>query len=264
MSPPGVRTLLAAALALSLVTALAAQAATTPPPCWKGRAGCTHTSTPSWGVSAFSGTVSVVGTRRNSLTCAAVANGAKEEIVAGRYTVDFKLRPAKSGKRIGSDAQKLPRTTTSLRLPLDVTSKTHERLRTLTPTGDGQCAETFRDCDKSETSTAADRLTVFVRARRVIQETAGAFVQSRLLECAATPDMTSLLPADALESTLVSEDSAPSHFHHRGTAIPIGSDRQVGDGDTTIAISGRLTYARFIHACTRYPRTRARCSDARG
>jgi hypothetical protein len=261
MRPHGVGTVLAAALLLSLVTAATAGAAAAPPECWKGRAGCTHTALPHWDVRSFGGTVSVVGTRRATLTCADVANGPREEIVAGRYTVRFSMRRDLSDLRVPANARKLPTTSKPLDVTLRVTSVTHERVRTLDPNG---CKESFRDCDTSRTGLVADRLEVYVRGRRVIQESPGDFIPARFLECAETATTTSLLPDDPLDGKLVSEDSSPAAFRHRSTVVPIGRDRQVGDGNTSVTVSGRLTYARTIHACTRYPRTKPRCRDARG
>src|SRR5689334_24470119 len=97
----GVRVLVVAALLLSLVTAVTADAAVRPPKCWKGKRGCTHTATPHWNLRTFNGTVGVVGTRASSLTCADVANGARDEIVAGRYAVTFTLDRDLSDSRVG-------------------------------------------------------------------------------------------------------------------------------------------------------------------
>jgi hypothetical protein len=264
MSPNGVRTLLAVAFSLALVAATA-DAAVSPPRCWKGKAGCTHTSTPHWKLRTFTGSVSVVGTRPNALTCADVQGGAREEIVAGRYTIKFALDKDLSDSRIGANAQTLPTTSKPLVLALRATSTTHEKVRTLTPTGDGQtCTETFRDCDASKPSLVADQLDVFIRSKRVIQETSGDWIQAHFLECAETGTMVSLLPDDAVEGKFMSEDSTLTAFRHRDTVVTHGRDHQIGDGNTSIAISGKLTYTRTIHACTRYPRTKARCRDARG
>src|SRR3954453_4582768 len=131
MPPNGVRTLFAVALVAALVPLAAAQAAVAPPKCWKGKSGCTHTATPHWNLKTLTGTVSVDGTRPQALTCADVAGGAREEIVAGRYTVKFALLPKSSQSRIGADAAKGPLTSKPLELTLDVTSTTHERVRTL-------------------------------------------------------------------------------------------------------------------------------------
>ena len=54
-------------------------------------------------------------------------------------------------------AQK-PLTSKPLDISLLVTSTTHERVRTLTPNGDGTCTETFKDCDKTDASTKSDTL----------------------------------------------------------------------------------------------------------
>lgn len=264
MRPTGVIALLSATIALSLVP-LVADAAVTPPKCWKGKRGCVHTSTPHWNLRTFSGTVDVNGTRANALTCADATSGPKEEIVAGHYTVKLALDRAASQTLVGADAQKNPTTSKPLKLALNVTSTTHERVRTLTPAGDGQtCTETFRDCDRTATSTARDTLDVFVRNRRVIQETPGDFIKAALLECAETPDMTSFLPPDPLDAKFMSEPSTLAAFRHRDVAVSHGRDRQIGDGATSIAISGKLTYARTIRACTTYPLARTRCRTARG
>jgi hypothetical protein len=256
--------LLAVALSSALLAATA-DAAVAPPKCWKGRAGCTHTSKPHWNLRTFNGSVSVVGTRSSALTCADVQGGAREEIVAGRYTVKFALDRELSDSRIGANAQKLPTTSKPLVLALRATSTTHETVRTLAPTGDGQtCTETTRDCDASKTSLVGDELDVFIRSKRVIQETAGDFIQSRLLECAETPVMVSLLPDDAVDGKFMSEDSTLTAFRHRDTVVTHGRDHQVGDGNTSITIGGKLIYTRTIHACTRYPLAKARCRDARG
>lgn len=262
MRPYGVLVLIAACVAVAVPVA---DAAVAPPKCWKGKAGCTHTSTPHWNLSAFAGTVSVVGTRAPQLTCADVANGPREEIVGGRYTVKFSMRRDLSDTRVGANAQKLPTTSKPLVLALAVKSTTHEQVRTLTPTADGQsCTESSRDCDASRSSLVGDSLDVFVRAKRIVQETPGDFIQSRFLECAETPAMTSLLPDDALDGKFMSEESTFSAFRHRETVVTHGRDHQLGDGNTSIDITGALTYARTIHACTRYPLTKARCRDARG
>ena len=257
MPPYGVVALIAAIVAVAVPVA---DAAVNPPACWKGKAGCTHTSTPSWDLRTFTGSASVVGTRQNALTCADVANGAKEEIVAGRYSVKFALRRDLSDTLVAANAQQLPTTSKPLVLALAVTSTTHERVRTLNP----DCTETFRDCDMSKTSNVADSLDVFVRAKRVIQETPGDFIQSRFLECAETSTMPSLLPDDALDGKFMSEDSTFSAFRHRDTVVTHGRDRQIGDGNTSIDLSGKLTYARTVRACTRYPLTKPRCRTARG
>jgi hypothetical protein len=259
MLPNGVRTLLAAALAVSLFAAVA-DAAVAPPRCWKGKAGCTHTATPHWNLRTDAGTVSVVGTRPNTLTCADVASGPREEIVEGRYKVEFTLDPKSSQSLIPANAQKLPTTSKPLKLAFDVTSTTHEKIRTLNQ----DCSESFRDCDKTDTSRAGDTLDVFIRAGRVIQETRGDFIKSRLLECAETPTMTSLLPDDPLEGKLMSEDSSLRAFNHRDAVVTHGRDRQIGDGNTSIDVSGKLTYGRSIRACTRYPLIKERCRTARG
>jgi hypothetical protein len=264
MSPNGVRTLVAVALSLALLAGTA-DAAVAPPRCWKGKAGCTHTATPHWNLRTFTGSVSVVGTRPNALTCADVQSGAREEIVAGRYTVKFSLDKDLSDSRIGANAQRLPTTSKPLILAFRATSTTHERVRTLTPTGDGQgCTETFRDCDATKNSLVGDQLDVFIRSKRVIQETPGDFIQSHFLECAETPSNVSLLPDDAVEGKFMAEDSTLRAFRHRDTVVTHGRDHQIGDGNTSIAISGKLTYTRTIHACTRYPFTKARCRNARG
>jgi hypothetical protein len=260
MRPNGVGAVVALVVAAVVP---AADAAVAPPSCWKGQLGCVHTRTPHWSVRSFTGSVSVVGTRPNALTCADVAGGAREEIVAGRYTVRFVLDRPKSQTRVAADAHKLPITSKPLKLAFDVTSTTHERVRTLTPTADG-CTEAFRECDKSKASNARDTLDVFVRARRVVQETPGDFIKSRLLECAETPDMTSLLPPDPLDAKFMSEASTMRAFRHRNTIVNHGTDRQIGDGSTSIAAKSRLTYARSIRACTSYPLTRRRCRTARG
>jgi hypothetical protein len=256
--------LVAAALGVALLAGTA-DATVAPPKCWKGKAGCTHTATPHWNLRSFDGTVSVVGTRQAALSCADVANGAREEVVAGRYTVRFALDKDLSDSRVPANAQKLPTTSKPLILALNVTSTTHETVRALSPNGDGQtCTESFRDCDISKTSLVGDQLDVFVRGRRVIQESPGDFVQSGLLECAETPTTVSLLPDDALDGKFMSEPSTFNAFRHRSTVVTHGRDHQIGDGNTSVAISGRLTYSRTIHACTRYPRIKARCRDARG
>ena len=263
MRPNGVSAVLAAALALALVP-LAADAAVAPPKCWKGKVGCRHTSTPHWALQTFSGSASVVGTRPPAVTCADAAGGPREEIVAGRYTVKFSLKRATSQTRIAADAQKRPFTSTPLKLTFLVTSTTHERVRTLTANGDGTCTESFRDCDKATSSTARDSLNVFARNRRVIQETPGDFLKTAFLECAETPTMTSLLPDDPIGEQFMSEASTLRAFNHRDTVVTTGRDRQIGDGSTSIAVSGKLTYARSIRACTTYPLTRTRCRTARG
>ncbi|HEX4734416.1 MAG TPA: hypothetical protein VH247_08400, partial [Thermoleophilaceae bacterium] len=137
-------------------------------------------------------------------------------------------------------------------------------VRTVTSNGDGTCAESFRDCDKASNSSASDSLNVVVRNRRVIQETPGEFLKTAFLECAETPTMTSLLPDDPVGEQFMSEDSTLRAFSHRSTVVTTGRDRQIGDGSTSIAVSGRLTYARSIRACTTYPLTRTRCRTARG
>jgi hypothetical protein len=198
------------------------------------------------------------------VTCADAANGPREEIVAGRYAVKFSLGPATSQTRVAADAQKRPVTSTPLKLTFAVTSTTHERVRTLASNGDGTCTESFRDCDKTTSSTARDSLNVFVRNRRVIQETPGNFLGTAFLECAETPTMTSLLPDDPIGEQFMSEDSTLRAFNHRDTVVTTGRDRQIGDGSTSIAVSGKLTYARSVRACTTYPLTRTRCRTARG
>jgi hypothetical protein len=259
MRPNGVRALLVAALAVSVFAAVA-NAAVAPPRCWKGKAGCTHTAIPHWNLMTFGGSASVTGTRPSTLTCADVASGPKDEIVEGRYTVEFTLDPKSSQSLVPADAQKLPTTSKPLKLAFDVTSTTHERIRTLNQ----DCSESFRDCDKTETSRAGDTLDVFIRAARVIQETPGDFIKSRFLECAETPTMPSLLPDDPVEGKFMSQDSSLRAFSHRDTVVTHGRDHQIGDGNTSLAVSGRLTYGRSIRACTRYPLTRQRCRTARG
>jgi hypothetical protein len=230
-----------------------------------GESDCTHTATPHWDLQTFTGTVSVVGTRQKALTCADVAAGPREEIVAGRYTVRFALDRPASQRRIGANAQKLPTTSRPLKLVFAVTSTTHEVVRTLTPNADGQgCTETTRGCDKIAKTTKRDSLDVFIRARRVVQETPGDFIANAFLECAETPQMTSLLTDDPLEGKFMSEPSRLSAFRHRSTTVTHGRDHQIGDGATSIDVSGKLSYARSIRACTRYPLAKPRCRTARG
>jgi hypothetical protein len=265
MRPYGVLSVVLTALALALIPIATAQSAVTPPKCWKGKAGCRHTSTPRWNLTGFGGTVTVVGTKPKSLTCADVTAGAKEEIVAGRYTAKFTLDRARSKTLIPANADKLPTTSKPLDVHFNVTSTTHEQVRTLTPSSDpAGCTETFRDCNKPDSSTATDTLDVFIRTGRVIQETRGDFIQPRQLECAETPEMGSLLPSDALNGKLVSETSTAAAFRHRDTDKSFGRDRQIGDGSVSMTLSGKLTYARSIRACTTYPLTRTRCRTARG
>src|SRR3954447_21551950 len=164
MRPNGVWAVLAAIVLVSLVPVVA-DAAVAPPKCWKGKAGCTHTATPHWNLKTFGGSISVIGTRPQALTCGDVQNGARDEIVAGRYAVKFTLDPKASQSRIGADARQRPIASKPLKLVFDVSSSTHERVRTLTPAGDGNCTETFRDCDKTSVSRASDTLDVFVRGR---------------------------------------------------------------------------------------------------
>jgi hypothetical protein len=260
MRPFGVCVLIAAIAA----TVPVADAAVAPPRCWKGTTGCTHTATPHWNVKTFTGTVSVVGTRSQALTCADATSGPREEIVAGRYIAKFTLDKGASQTRVGANAQRQPTTSKPLKLVFNVKSTTHERVRTLTPAGDGNCTETFRDCDKTDSSRATDRLDVFVRSRRVVQETPGDFVKSRLLECAATPTMASFLPGDPLDGKFMSEPTRPAAFQHRDTVVTHARDHQIGDGNTSINVSGRVTYGRSIRACTRYPLTKPRCRTAHG
>src|SRR3954469_567286 len=264
MPPNGVRTLFAVALVVALVPLAAAQAAVAPPKCWKGKSGCTHTATPHWNLKTFTGSVSVIGSRPQTLTCADVANGPREEIVSGRYAVKFTLDPKASQSLIGADAKQQPITSRPLKLVFDVSSTTHEQVRTLTPAGDGNCAETFRDCDQTSASRASDTLDVFVRSRSVIQETPGDFIKSRFLECAETPTSASLLPDDPLEGKFMSEASSLRAFRHREVVATHGRDHQIGDGNTSITVSGKLTYGRSIRACTRYAFTKPRCRTARG
>ena len=263
MRPNGVGKVVAIAAVLALVP-LTADAAVAPPKCWKGKAGCRHTATPHWNLRTFTGTADVNGTRAKSLTCADVASGPRDEIVAGHYTVRMALKRAQSKTRIGADADKNPVTSKPLALSLLVTSTTHERVRTLAPNPDGTCTETFRDCDKTDESTKQDTLDVFVRGKRVIQETPGDWIKSAFLECAETPTAPSLLPDDPLDGKFMSEDSTLRAFRHRDTVVTHGRDRQIGDGSTSIALSGKLTYARSIRACTTYPLARTRCRTARG
>jgi hypothetical protein len=239
-------------------------AAVAPPKCWKGKAGCRHTSTPHWNLRTFTGTADVNGTRPNSLTCADVQQGPREEIVAGHYTVKRRLKRSESQTRVAADAKKNPVTSKPLNLSLLVTSTTHERVRTLAPNGDGTCTETFKDCDKTDASTKKDTLDVFVRSRSVIQETPGDWIKSAFLECAETPTAPSLLPDDPLDGKFMSEPHSLRIFRHPSTTVTHGRDRQIGDGNTSIAVSGRLTYARSIRACTTYPLSRTRCRTARG
>jgi hypothetical protein len=263
MRPNGVWAVLLAAMTLALIP-LAADGAVAPPKCWMGKPGCTHTAIPHWNLTRLNGSVSVVGTRPPSLTCADVSGGAREEIVAGRYTATFTLDRKASQSRIAADANKRPITSTPLKLVFNVASTTHERVRRLEPAADGNCTESFRDCDKTDNSRASDSLDVFVRARRVIQEMSGDFVKSRLLECAETPTMASLLPDDPLEGKFMSEDSTFRVFASRDGHVTTSSNRQIGDGSTSIDTSAELSYARSIRACTRYPLTKARCRTARG
>jgi hypothetical protein len=265
MRSNGVSAVLLTALALALIPVATADSAVAPPACWKGNAGCRHTSTPHWSLTSYRGTVSVVGTKQKTLTCADVVAGPKEEIVAGRYMAKFALDAARSDRRIAADAKKQPTTSKPLDLHFNITSTTHEQIRTLTPSADpAGCTETFRDCNNTKTTTATDTLDVFIRTRRVIQETRGDFIQPRLLECAETPDMSSLLPSDALNGKLVSESSRLTTFRHRGSVVPFGGDHQIGDGAVSVSTAGKLTYARSIRACTTYPLTRTRCRTARG
>jgi hypothetical protein len=255
--------LIATALALALLP-LAAEAAVAPPKCWKGKKGCTHTSTPHWNLRTFEGTADVNGTRTNALTCADVANGPRDEIVAGHYTLKMTLKRSESQTRIGADANENPITSKPLGISLLVTSTTHEKVRTLSPNPDGTCTETFKDCDKTDQSTKKDTLDLFVRSRSVIQETPGDWIKSAFLECAETPTATSLLPDDPLDGKFMSERSSQRIFKHPDTTTTHGRDRQIGDGSTSIAVSGKLTYARTIRACTRYPLTKTRCRTAHG
>jgi hypothetical protein len=253
------------AFALALIPLASAQGAVTPPKCWQGKAGCVHTSTPHWNVTGFNGTVSVVGTKPSSLTCADTANGPREEIVSGGYTVKFTLDRPRSKTRIAANAHKLPTTSKPLALRFNVTRTTHEQVRKLTPNADGSgCTESTRDCDKSDTSTAADTLDVFIRTQRVVQETPGNFIKPSFLECAETPEMGSLLPVEPLDGKFMSETSRLAAFRHRDTVVTHERDRQIGDGSTTVAVSGKVTYARSIRACTTYPLARQRCRTARG
>lgn len=263
MCPNGVRTLLATAFVLAALPAVA-DAAVAPPKCWKGKAGCLHTATPHWTLRTFTGTADVNGTRANSLTCADVQQGARDEIVAGHYTVKMSLKRSESQTRVGADARGNPITSKPLRLSLLVTSTTKERVRTLTPNGDGTCRETFRECDRADSSTKKDTLDVFARSRSVIQETPGDWIKSAFLECAETPTTPSLLPDDPLDGKFMSEPHSLRIFRHPDTTVTHGRDRQLGDGDTSIAVSGELSYARSIRACTTYPLTKTRCRTARG
>jgi hypothetical protein len=255
--------LIATALALALLP-LAAEAAVAPPKCWKGKKGCTHTSTPHWNLRTFTGTADVNGTRPNSLTCADVQSGPRDEIVTGHYTVKMTLKRSESKTRIGADADENPITSKPLDISLLVTSTTHERVRTLSPNPDGTCTETFKDCDKTDESTKKDTLDLFVRSRSVIQETPGDWIKSAFLECAETPTTPSLLPDDPLDGKFMSERSSQRIFKHPNTTTTHGRDRQIGDGSTSITVSGELTYARTIRACTRYPLTKTRCRTAHG
>jgi hypothetical protein len=255
--------LLLTALLLAVVPVVA-DAAVAPPKCWKGKAGCRHTSTPHWNLSTFTGTADVSGTRPNALSCADVAQGPRDEIVAGHYTVKMTLKRSESQTRIGADADKNPVTSKPLDLSLLVTSTTHERVRTLAPNPDGTCTESFRDCDKTDSSTKSDTLDLFVRSRSVIQETPGDWIKSAFLECAETPTTPSLLADDPLDAKFMSEPSSLRIFRHPDTTVTHGRDRQIGDGSTSIAVSGKLTYVRSIRACTTYPLTRTRCRTARG
>jgi hypothetical protein len=263
MRPNGVRMLVVIAFGLALVP-LTADAAVAPPKCLKGKVGCRHTSTPHWNLRTLTGTADVNGTRPNSLTCPDVAQGARDEIVAGHYTVKMTLKRAESKTRIGADADKNPITSKPLELSLLVTSTTHERVRTLAPNSDGTCTETFRDCDKTDESTKQDTLDIFVRSRSVIQETPGDWIKTAFLECAETPTAPSLLPDDPLDGKFMSEPSSLRIFRHPSTTVTHGRDRQLGDGSTSIALSGKLTYARTIRACTAQAFTRTRCRTARG
>jgi hypothetical protein len=263
MRPNGVRTLLATAFVLAAIPAVT-EAAVAPPKCWKGKAGCRHTSTPHWNLRTFTGTADVNGTRPNSLTCADVQQGPRDEIVAGHYTVKMSLKRSLSQTRIGADANKNPITSKPLQLSLLVTGTTHERVRTLTSNGNGTCAETFRDCDRTDQSTKQDTLDLFVRSRSVIQETPGDWIKSAFIECAETPTTPSLLPDDPLDAKFMSERSSLRIFRHPDTTVTHGRDRQIGDGNTSIAVSGKLTYARSIRACTTYPLTKTRCRTAKG
>jgi hypothetical protein len=264
MRPNGVWAILGAAVTLSLIPLASADGAVAPPKCWKGKAGCTHTATPHWNVRTSTGTVEVVGTRQQLLTCSDTSSGSREEIVAGRYTVKVALDAKASQTRIGADAHKNPATSNPLKLVFDVTSTTHERVRTLTPAGDGACTESFRDCDKTNASRRTDTLDVFLRANRIVQETPGDFIKSAFLECAETPAMASLLPDDPVDGTFMSEQSRLSAFRHRDTVVTFGRDHQIGDGNTSINLSGKVTYGRSIRACTRYPLAKPRCRTARG
>ena len=98
----------------------------------------------------------------------------------------------------------------------------------------------------------------------MIQETPGDFIKSRFLECAETPTSASLLPDDPVEGKFMSEASSLRAFRHRDTVVTQGRDHQIGDGSTSITVSGKLTYGRSIRACTRYPFTKPRCRTARG
>jgi len=252
-----------AALALAL-TPVAADAVT-PPKCWKGARGCKHSATPSWNLTTFGGSVSSVGTRPKTLTCADLAGKPREEIVEGRYTVAFKLDPSRSELRVGADRSKQPKTADPLSLRFTVTQTTHEVVRTLTPTADGaSCTESARACDKSGTVSGTDRLDVFTRNARVNHNFGGTFVNNSFLECAATPDMASLLPSNPLDGSLLTRSDGLSVFRHRSAVVTDGRDRQLGDGSTTVAIKSKLTYARTIRACTFYAGTKKRCRTARG
>jgi hypothetical protein len=257
---------IAFALAVVALTT-SASAATTYPACWKGKAGCKHSLTPSWELETFSGSVTASHTRAATLTCADAASGTKEEVVSGRYSVSFTLNPQSSKQIVRSDASGRPRTPFALNLRFNVARITHEKIHTVTPTGNGTCSESTRDCDKTGTPlTRPDKLTVETRNRNVNQRMAGHFIEDVTVGCAPpTATVNTLLPTGGpLFGSYLDEATGLSNFKHKTTVVVSNRIDRPGNGEVTSAVRARLTYQRILRACSYYSKSQKRCRTTRG
>jgi hypothetical protein len=243
-----------------------ASAATTYPVCWKGNAGCKHSLTSSWELTTFNGSVTASRTRDATLTCADAASGPKEEVVSGRYAVSFTLNPQSSKQIIRSDAAGRPRTPFALNLRFNVARLTHEKIRTVTPKGDGTCTESTRDCDKTGTPlTKPDKLTVATTKRTVNQRMAGDFIESVTVPCA--PDsatVKTVLPSTGpMFGTYLDEATGLRNFQHKTTVVVAGRTDMPGNGEVTSEVRARLSYERIRRACSYYSKSQKRCRTTR-
>jgi hypothetical protein len=233
------RRLLAIAVTLALVPVASPAAAATPKAKWE--------------LETFTGSVTATRTRDATLTCADAVDGAKEEVVSGRYAVSFTLNPQTSKQVVRSDKKGRPRTPFALNLRFNIARITREKIRTLTPNGDGTCTETFRDCEKTGTPlTKPDKLTVETSGRTVNQRLGGDFIDAVAIPCApdsATPN--TLLPSSGpLFGNFLDEDTGLSNFKHRTTVVVASRSDRPGNGEVTSLVKARLTYKRILPRTT--------------